>query len=327
MNIHDHEIENTLRHAPQPKPPSGLKERLIAQVGLTRTNLPLISPGDVPGVRGWLQRWWPTLAPATLSLACAAMLTYQHLEIQDLQGNLQALAQAVAAQEKSTVAAANPAADDSAAASSAHEQQEIDRLQQMASRLRTEVKQMEQKQMDNAKLRTQLSTIPANAPAEFQQDLAALEEAKAKAQRIACVNNLKQLGLAVRVWATDNSDRFPPDILSMTNEMSTPKILVCPADTGRTTASSWATYTAAQCSYQYLGATASDKEPNRVMWICPIHGNVTLCDGSVQQQIYKTHPEQFSQQNGGIYLEPINPHNGGVYPNPINSPKPFAPQP
>src|SRR3984957_15053798 len=39
--------------------------------------------------------------------------------------------------------------------------------------------------------------------------LPALAAAKRKAQRISCVNNLKQVGLAFRVWAGDNSDRYP----------------------------------------------------------------------------------------------------------------------
>src|SRR5215218_7582854 len=39
--------------------------------------------------------------------------------------------------------------------------------------------------------------------------LPALAKAKAKAQRIKCVNNLKNVGLAFRIFATDNGDRFP----------------------------------------------------------------------------------------------------------------------
>jgi len=39
--------------------------------------------------------------------------------------------------------------------------------------------------------------------------LPALARAKQKAQRISCVNNMKQVGIAYRIWSNDNGDRFP----------------------------------------------------------------------------------------------------------------------
>src|SRR3954449_8932042 len=39
--------------------------------------------------------------------------------------------------------------------------------------------------------------------------LPALARAKARAQRINCVNNLKQVGLSFRTWALDNNDVYP----------------------------------------------------------------------------------------------------------------------
>src|SRR5438067_2227634 len=39
--------------------------------------------------------------------------------------------------------------------------------------------------------------------------LPALARAKARAQRINCTNNLKQVGLAFKTWAIDQSDNFP----------------------------------------------------------------------------------------------------------------------
>src|ERR1700740_2242038 len=42
--------------------------------------------------------------------------------------------------------------------------------------------------------------------------LPALARAKARAQRINCTNNLKQVGLAFRTWAIDNGDAFPMTI-------------------------------------------------------------------------------------------------------------------
>jgi prepilin-type N-terminal cleavage/methylation domain-containing protein/prepilin-type processing-associated H-X9-DG protein len=102
--------------------------------------------------------------------------------------------------------------------------------------------------------------------------LPALSKAKAKAQKISCTNNQKQIGLAFRQWALDNQDQYPMtvDINSggaagatpgiggapayipanfwrifqvMSNELSTPKILYCPAeyDSGVLQSTTWAT--------------------------------------------------------------------------------------
>ena len=96
--------------------------------------------------------------------------------------------------------------------------------------------------------------------------LPALAAAKRKAQRINCVSNLKQVGLAFRVWEGDNGDRYPMAVpqaqggamegirsaasttgnpagvtnvfLVMSNELSTARVLACPSDT-YTSATNW----------------------------------------------------------------------------------------
>ena len=69
--------------------------------------------------------------------------------------------------------------------------------------------------------------------------LPALAKAKDKAQQIHCVNNMTQIGLAAQIWATDHDDKFPPDFLSMSNELASPQILVCPGDRSKTMAMDW----------------------------------------------------------------------------------------
>ena len=68
--------------------------------------------------------------------------------------------------------------------------------------------------------------------------LPALAKAKAKAQRISCVNNLKQVGIATRIYATDNQDRFPWQVPA--DELSNPKVVRCPRDGNRRQATTFA---------------------------------------------------------------------------------------
>jgi prepilin-type N-terminal cleavage/methylation domain-containing protein len=77
--------------------------------------------------------------------------------------------------------------------------------------------------------------------------LPVLAKAKAKSQRIACLNNQKQIGLSLIIWADDHAEKFPSTVdvaeggskalletwqhfMTMTNELVTPKILHCPSD-------------------------------------------------------------------------------------------------
>jgi hypothetical protein len=46
--------------------------------------------------------------------------------------------------------------------------------------------------------------------------------ARGQAQRIQCINNLKQLGLAARVYASNHEGRYPPDFASLGNDLGVP---------------------------------------------------------------------------------------------------------
>ncbi len=114
--------------------------------------------------------------------------------------------------------------------------------------------------------------------------LPALARAKSKAQSIHCINNLKQIGLAARIYSNDNKEMFPPDFLSMSNELVSPKILVCPADTRHTPAASWADFDPRKnLSYDFVQpGIAESNAMNEVIFRCPFHNNVGLGDGSAQ---------------------------------------------
>jgi hypothetical protein len=118
-------------------------------------------------------------------------------------------------------------------------------------------------------------------PAEI---LITLAKAMEKAPRVNCANNMKQIGLAMRVYSMDNNELYPTNFQSMSNELSTPKVLWCPADRNHVMATDWPVfYPPKHLSYDYLKpGIAASNALNKVIVRCPIHNNVLMGDGSVQ---------------------------------------------
>ncbi len=292
------DIENLMRRAPILEPPSGLKEQLIGQVQLPSVcsgPATVSTPGDFSV---WIRRWWPALVPAAISVVCAAVIAAQHMEIQGLKAKIKILSQPTPADVPAPPTSTSPAPTNSLLDPMVAEQQEIANLKTLIARLRDEAARLEQMAVENAKLRAQLAApLPATVKAE---ELGALESAQQTAWRLRCVSNLKNLGLAVRVWAVDNSNSFPPDVPSMSNEISSPMVCVCPADQARRPASSWQEFTPANCTYEFLAPDGSESEHERVLFRCPIHGMVTLCDGSVPSSD-RLPPDCLEYRNGKLF--------------------------
>jgi hypothetical protein len=162
--------------------------------------------------------------------------------------------------------------------------------------------------------------------------LPALAAAKRRSG-INCTNNLKQIGLAFRIWEGDNGDKYPMQLAltnsdamkligggnayflcqSISNELGTPKILICPEDKNHIAATNFVIgFSDANISY-FFGLDVTPSEPqmilagddnftvggvpvqpgilnlqtnNLVAWTKERHhgaGNIGLADGSVQQ--------------------------------------------
>jgi prepilin-type N-terminal cleavage/methylation domain-containing protein/prepilin-type processing-associated H-X9-DG protein len=86
--------------------------------------------------------------------------------------------------------------------------------------------------------------------------LPVLAKSKGKAQRISCVSDLKQTGLAIILWAHDHDGNYPwlvkpadggsysldkawQHFSMISNELVTPKVLHCPSDKSRQSADSF----------------------------------------------------------------------------------------
>jgi prepilin-type processing-associated H-X9-DG protein len=100
-----------------------------------------------------------------------------------------------------------------------------------------------------------------------------------------CVSNLKQIGIAFRIWEGDNGDKYPMAVSVtnggamelvatgnvaacfqvMSNELSTPKILRCPGDTHRAYAANFSTgFSGANISY-FLNPDAVETYPQMIL--------------------------------------------------------------
>jgi nitrogen fixation-related uncharacterized protein len=165
------------------------------------------------------------------------------------------------------------------------------------ARLRNEINQLRKQSNDVAvalrkeaseaeRLRTQLATantrVEQTAAQVAQLSAEQTDAMKQQAQSTACINNLKQIGLAARLYANAHGNVFPPNFIAMRNELNTPKILFCPAAPGGLQAADWTQLNAATISYQFLNPNGTPNEPQKVLVACPIHGHVGLSDGSVQ---------------------------------------------
>ena len=129
-------------------------------------------------------------------------------------------------------------------------------------------------------------------------------------------NNLKQIGLALRIWEGGHNDQYPWNVsqtkggveelcqtgtdgfeknpaavfMVMSNELSTTRILVCPNDTNKQPAADFQHLTANNISYELrTGTNVSDSNPGEILAVDPINGIVLHCDGSVQRDTSDKH--------------------------------------
>jgi prepilin-type N-terminal cleavage/methylation domain-containing protein len=89
--------------------------------------------------------------------------------------------------------------------------------------------------------------------------LPALARAKQKAQRISCINNLKQTGTGYRIWENDNGDRYPQE--------QTQSLGGCTETVGYGTATPSAT--AGQCAWLPYALMANELGQSPKVLLCP----------------------------------------------------------
>jgi hypothetical protein len=128
-------------------------------------------------------------------------------------------------------------------------------------------------------------------------------------QRNSCQRNLREIGLAFKVWALDHNDQYPfnvstnaggtlelcqPDkdgfdqnalahFLIISNELTTPLLLVCPNDHSKRSAADFTALGKLNITYRLrTGANINSQNPQEILAVCPLDGNSLYCDGNVR---------------------------------------------
>jgi prepilin-type N-terminal cleavage/methylation domain-containing protein/prepilin-type processing-associated H-X9-DG protein len=112
-----------------------------------------------------------------------------------------------------------------------------------------------------------------------------LAKSHVRISRIACTNNLKQVSLSFRLFATDNDERFPMQVstnaggtkelvdapysafrhfLALSNELGTSFVVVCPKDQERVYATNWANLGNRTLSY-FVGLNAMETNAQSIL--------------------------------------------------------------
>jgi type II secretory pathway pseudopilin PulG len=129
--------------------------------------------------------------------------------------------------------------------------------------------------------------------------------ARQKAQRIKCVGNLKNIGLSFRIFATDHGNLFPWQstntlgelrndltkdplfyFVGLSNELSTPRLLHCPADT-RSPRDDWTKLALTDLSY-VLCLNSAETYPQSLL---SADRNLTTNGVRLKTGVYRLNPD------------------------------------
>jgi prepilin-type N-terminal cleavage/methylation domain-containing protein/prepilin-type processing-associated H-X9-DG protein len=111
--------------------------------------------------------------------------------------------------------------------------------------------------------------------------LPALASSKDKAKRIACVNNLKQVSLALRMWSNDHQEKYPWNLTTdeggssdsadwtdhfrlCSNELGSVSILLCPSEKKKKIAPNWSRANGDEHISYFVGTSSREDKPDTI---------------------------------------------------------------
>lgn len=263
--MNENNIEQLLRKAPRVRPPAGLLDDLQRDIELPGSQA-RVTHHESLNPLGWVRRWMPALGFAMWFLVCAVVFGIQAFRISELREQNRALELAGAARAEHSLTEQAPTAFAAAELEQLKKDlADADRLRAEIEQLRVETQELAALRAQNQQLREELKA-QGKLPPKPEEDFFAT--AAERATRIKCINNIKQVGLAARIWANDHGDHLPGDYDTMKAELVTDKVTFCPKD-GMT-------------RYEILSPGVSELQPEIVYVRCAIHNNVGMVDGSAQ---------------------------------------------
>ena len=119
-------------------------------------------------------------------------------------------------------------------------------------------------------------------------------KANRRANSIQCTFNISAICLSTTLWADNINQGKQPgsmaELIACSNEISTTKILICPADNFKKPASDFSSIRSNNLSYVLIGKSVLTKDTNSPFLRCEIHGHLGYSFGIVSDERYKFIP-------------------------------------
>ena len=294
MNMNPSEIEALLRRVPGFQPPTALREQLHRAILLNHQP----AQDSLGAGKSWWRPRWLVFVPACLTFFAVMVFAIQYFDVRRTKERLDALKVAGSA-GANPFGTASPAVSPEKPFSEENPRTELERLEATARQLKSQLADMNLLRQKIYQLKAELAAKDTPTPDP--------NDDKRKDESRQCLKNLGRLGIAGRMWAADHNSVYPSNIVSMAEQIADmgpdfPEGLHCPSDTTRRASTDWKSFVSTSVSYEYLAANGSETDPQRVMFRCPIHGHITMSDGSVDAEIGIKHPESLKTIDGRIYF-------------------------
>lgn len=148
---------------------------------------------------------------------------------------------------------------------------------------------------------------------------------KRQSQGINCIGNIKQVNLAFRIWEGDNNNQYPMGVSVtnggameliktgnvggvfevMSNELSTTRILVCPDDSSRASATNWIDLNGSYISYFVSADVTNESNPDSIL---DGDDNFQLNGSSVKSGLFDLSSNTLIEWSSGRHSETFRPH-------------------